>query len=116
MRGNVHRWTMVSRGEPVAHQLPGGMAAFHAVMRKRKNNAVTYWVGAVSPSSVRDLWLWFMNRHHPDSGTHACVLNTVADEESRVMKGRPDWRLNHRSFTRSRKSMVHRKCSFLHPG
>ena len=53
--------------------------------------------GTVSPQLnqlTRDLWLWCMNRSITLKAVHlAGKLNTVADEESRVMKDRTDWQL-----------------------
>ena len=58
--------------------------------------------GTVSPrlnSIVRELWLWCMNRDITLVAEHLPgVLNTIADEESRVMKDRSDWMLNPRIF------------------
>ena len=53
--------------------------------------------GTVSPELNRltkDLWLWCLYRDIALQATHlAGVLNVTADEESRVMKDRTDWRL-----------------------
>ena len=58
--------------------------------------------GTVSPrlnTIVRDLWLWCMNRGITLSAEHLPgVLNTIADEESRVMKDRSDWMLHPQAF------------------
>jgi hypothetical protein len=83
------------------------LAAFHAVrcfvrdrrdvsvlLRLDNTSAVCKLGGTVSPilnAIVRDLWLWCMNRGITLSAEHLPgVLNTVADEESRVMKDRSD--------------------------
>ena len=48
-------------------------------------------------SIVRDLWLW--NRDITLTVEHLPgVLNTIADEESQVMKDRSDWRLEPKVF------------------
>ena len=50
-------------------------------------------------SIVRDLWLWCMNRDITLTAEHLPgVLNTIANEESRVMKDRSDWRLDPEVF------------------
>ena len=48
---------------------------------------------------VRELWLWCMNRDITLVAEHLPgVLNSIADEESRVMKDRSDWMLNPQIF------------------
>ena len=58
--------------------------------------------GTVSPrlnSIVRDLWLWCTNKDKTLTAEHLPgVLNTVADEESQVMKYRSDWSLDPKVF------------------
>ena len=53
--------------------------------------------GTVSPELNRltkDLWLWCLDRNITLQGTHlGGALNVTANEESRVMKDRTDWRL-----------------------
>jgi len=67
--------------------------------------AVTYinkLGGTVSPRLnhiVKELWLWCLNRDITVVAEHLPgVLNTIADEESRVMKDRSDWKLNPQIF------------------
>ena len=69
--------------------------------------AVTYvnkLGGTVSPklnTIVRELWLWCMNQDVTLIAEHLPgVLNTIADQESRVMRGRSDWMLNPRIFNK----------------
>ena len=48
---------------------------------------------------VRELWLWCMNRDITLVAKHLPgVLNTIADQESWVMRDRSDWMLNPRIF------------------
>ena len=96
------------------------LAAFHAVkcfvrdkksitvlLRMDNTTAVMYLNklgGTVSPklnTIVRELWLWCMNwdinliaEHLPG------VLNSIADQESWVMRDRSDWMLNPRIFNK----------------
>ena len=112
------------------------LAAFHAVkcfVRDRKSitvllrtdntTAVAYvnkLGGTVSPklnTIVRELWLWCMNwditlvvEHLPG------VLNTIADEESRVMRDQSDWMLNPMVFHKIQQEWAHWKWTCLHPG
>ena len=94
------------------------LAAFHAVkcfvrdtrsvtvlLRLDNISAVSYvnkLGGTVSlrlSGIVKDLWLWCMNRDITLTAEHLPgVMNTVADEESRVMKDRSDWMLNPQIF------------------
>ena len=58
--------------------------------------------GTVSPklnTIVRELWLWCMNRDITLVAEYLPgILNTIADEESRVMRDRSDWMLNPMVF------------------
>ena len=96
------------------------LAAFHAVkcfVRDRKSitvllrmdntTAVAYvnkLGGTVSPrlnTIVRELWLWCMNRDITLVAEHLPgVLNTIVDQESRIMRDRSDWMLNPRIFSK----------------
>ena len=53
--------------------------------------------GTISPqlnNLAKELWLWCMERSILLKAQHlAGVLNTIADDESRVMKDRTDWKL-----------------------
>ena len=99
------------------------LAAFHALkcfvrdkkgvtvlLRLDNTSAVSYvnkLGGTVSPrlnSIVRDLWLWCMNRDVSLTAEHLPgILNTIADEESRVMKDRSDWMLDPQIFQQIQK-------------
>ena len=90
------------------------LAAFHAVkcfvgdkrgvsvlLRLDNTSAVSYMnklggtVSARLTAIVKELWLWCMTRDITLIAEHLPgVRNTVADEESRVMKDRTDWMLN----------------------
>jgi hypothetical protein len=89
----------------VAHQLPGGAGSLSRSEmlcqgQKRRFSAIEvgqYLSRLLHKQAlrlntiVRDLWLWCMNRGITLSAEHLPgVLNTVADEESRVMKDRSD--------------------------
>ena len=69
------------------------------LLRIDNTTAVAYvnkLVGTVSPklnTIVRELWLWCMSPEHLPG-----VLNTIADQEPRVMRDRSDWMLNPRIF------------------
>ena len=48
---------------------------------------------------TKDLWLWCLQRDISLIAEHLPgVQNTIADEESRVMKDRTDWKLNPEVF------------------
>ncbi len=79
------------------------------LLRMNNLSAVTYryvnkLVGTVSQSLTaitKDLWLWCLHRdiHVTLIAEHLPgVQNTIADEESRVMKDRTDWKLNPEVF------------------
>ena len=77
------------------------------LLRMDNTTAVTYVnkLGeTVSPklnTIVRELWLWCMNRDITLIAEHLPgVLNTIADQESRVMRDRSDWMLNPRIFNK----------------
>ena len=49
---------------------------------------------------TKDLWLWCLQRDITLIAEHLPgVQNTIADEESRVMKDRTDWKLNPEVFS-----------------
>ena len=58
--------------------------------------------GTVSPrlkGILRDLWLWCINRNITLIAEHLPgILNTIADEESHVMKDQSDWMLDPQVF------------------
>ena len=77
------------------------------LLRMDNITAVTYvnkLGGTVSQqmnSIVKELWLWCMNRDITLTAEHLPgFLNTIADEESRVMKDNSDWMLHPRVFNR----------------
>ena len=48
---------------------------------------------------VEELWMWCMNSEITIIVEHLPgILNTIADEESRLIKGRSDWMLIFRKF------------------
>ena len=111
---------IVSRGEPVVHQLLGGTCGLppgevlrlgkidiSVLLRLDNTSAVCYinklgeTVSSRLKAIVRDLWLWRMNRGITPTAEHLPgVLNMVANEESWVMKDHSDWKLNPRIFNR----------------
>ena len=77
------------------------------LLRMDNITAVTYvnkLGGTVSQDMnniVKEMWLWCMKRDITLEAEHLPgVLNTVADEESRVMKDNSDWMLNPTVFSR----------------
>ncbi len=75
------------------------------LLRMGNMTAVTYvnkLGGIVSPSMnsvIKELWMWCMNRDITITVEHLPgILNTIADEESRVMKDRSGWILNPHIF------------------
>ena len=77
------------------------------LLRMDNTTAVTYvnkLGGTVSPklnTIVRELRLWCMNRDVTLIAEHLLgVLNTIADQESLVMRDRSDWMLNPRIFNK----------------
>ena len=77
------------------------------LLRMDNTTAVTYvnkLGGTVSPklnTIVRELWLWCMNRDITLIAEHLPgVLNTIVDQESRVMRDRSDRMLNPRIFNK----------------
>ena len=63
---------------------------------------INYQGGTVSKELValtRDLWMWCLERNIHIQAQHLPgVLNQVADMESRSMRDRSDWKLDHRIF------------------
>ena len=118
VRGSLHGRSVVSGGGQFHINCQEALAAFHALkcfvrdrrsvsvlLRLDNTSAVSYvnkLGGTVSPrlnKIVRNLWLWCMNRDITLTAEHLPgVLNTIADEESRVMKDRSDWMLNPQIF------------------
>ena len=110
MQRSSHGRTLVSRREPVAHQLPGDISSLPrsemlchrdkkivTVLLRLDNTSAVSYVSYVN--IVRDLWLWCMNRDITLTAEHLPgVLNTIADEKSRVMKDRSNWRLDPEIF------------------
>ena len=96
------------------------LAAFHAVkcfvrdkksitvlLRMDNTTAVAYVNKLGGTVSLRlniiakELWLWCMNRDITLVAEHLPgVLNTIADQESRVMRDQSDWMLNPRIFNK----------------
>ena len=95
------------------------LAAFHAVkcfvrdgksitvLLRMDNTAAVAYVNKLeeqykSPKlniTVRELWLWCMNRDITLVAEHLPgILNTTADKKSRVMRDRSDWMLNPMVF------------------
>ena len=91
MRGDTHRWPLVSRGENLAHNLLKALAAFYAVnalsktilLSIDKTTAVAYANNlgggeTVSPrlnSIVRELWLWCMILHCMNAENYATYVD-----------------------------------------
>ena len=82
-----------------------GQTNLSILLRMDNTTAISYinrLGGTVSPQLnqlARDLWLWCMNRNITLKAVHlAGKLNVIADEESRSMKDRADWKLCPRVF------------------
>ncbi len=105
----------------MAYQLPRGVSSIPIAVKTfaRERQGITILLridnmttkayvrqqsgGTVSPKMnriVKELWLWCLQKReiHLQAEHLAGVLNTIADEESGVMKDRSDWMLDQRVF------------------
>ena len=118
LQRSSHWQPLVSGGEPVAHQLPGGAGNLSRSEmlcqgQKRRFSAieVAQYLSRLLHEQARWDSLPETKRHRQrpmamvheqgitlSSKNRPGVLNTVADEESRVMKDRLDWMLHPQAF------------------
>lgn len=81
--------------------------SLHILLKMDSMSALSYINkrgGTISPELTylaKQLWLWCMERDISLSADHLPgIWNAVADEESRTMRDRTDWKLNPHTFNR----------------